>query len=583
MQRDERDDTLAARPWSRGRRLMVRLPVFVILLGMLVYVSDATTVPWNNEPTGRTIATLSEDTAVTFANPNHAVLHTAGDFAVDTTTVTYTATRPSTGETQRIRMLIRTPRQLPGGASPAAGLPGIVFMHGAGHGGTPDDSFGDIAERMTSAGFVTAVIDKPVWSTNDITRDYPASAMAYDQAIELLRAMPQVDDGKVGIYATSESTWIASYLLEQDPHVAFQILLSPMVYSPRDSLGFLAAQDFTLVGAHEGYQSIVRRVFNADATVIGLTNFDLDDIATPEAYSIPTLVAYGSKDVMTAQVDGVQTILDLAFQADNANVTVREYPIANHVMRLGSNEDADTPFADRYVTDTIDWAWGTLTGLTQTSERVAGGTIYQSIAVPDDLTARRGLTVYGLLLHVSMIVTLLIDMVVALIAMGYSIRWRLRKLRARRQGQDDASGRTTALGFSHGFGTALSALTLTTWGTMLLFAAGLGQVIMGVVSLAWGDAPAGHPGIMRWSWPVIQIVCTLVVWAWSGVFERLIEVATERGVLTWPPRKGSIRDIVTGREPVLASTRLGRVLFWATAVAMFHILLFFAFWGLFVY
>ena len=40
---------------------------------------------------------------------------------------------------------------------------------------------------------------------------------------------------------------------------------------------------------------------------------------------------------------------------------------------------------------------------------------------------------------------------------------------------------------------------------------------------------------------------------------------------------------MTGRDPVLASTRLGRVLFWVTAVTMLSVLLMFAFWGLFVY
>lgn len=572
------------RPWSLGRRLMLRLPIAVILLGALVYISNATTVPWNNEPTGQTIATLSADTAVTFDNPSHITLHTTGDFAVEERDITFDATRPSTGEIQRIHMRIRMPQTREGGPQvPSSGLSGIVFMHGAGHGGTPDDSFGDIATSMTSAGFVTAVIDKPVWSTNDLTRDYPASAAAYDQAVNLLRAMPQVDDTQVGIYATSESTWIANYLLEQDARIAFQILLSPMVYTPRQSLGFLAAQDFALVGANDGYQSIVRRVFNADTSLLGLTNFDLQGLLNPRAYAIPTFVAYGSKDVMTAQVDGTQTILELAHQAGNRNVTVRSYPIANHVMRLGSNEEVDTPFADEYVTDITNWVAGITAGLTQTSERVAGGTIYQSIAVPDDLQSRRGLTVYGLGLHVSMIVTLLVDLVVAIIAMIRSIRWRIHVRRALRRGEEILRQPTTALGFSHGFGTALLTLTLTTWGTVLLFAAGLGQVIMGVVRLAWGAAPDEQPGIMQWSWPVIQVVCTLVVWAWSGVFARLIEVASDRGILAWPPRKGSIHDIVTGREPVLASTRLGRVLFWTTVAAMLHILLFFAFWGLFVY
>ena len=60
---------------------------------------------------------------------------------------------------------------------------------------------------------------------------------------------------------------------------------------------------------------------------------------------------------------------------------------------------------------------------------------------------------------------------------------------------------------------------------------------MGVVKLAWGSAPVENPGVMYWSWPVIQIVCVAVVWAWSRVFMRLIEEATHRGIAQWPPRK----------------------------------------------
>ena len=84
--------------------------------------------------------------------------------------------------------------------------------------------------------------------------------------------------------------------------------------------------------------------------------------------------------------------------------------------------------------------------------------------------------------------------------------------------------------------------------TFVLFCAGLGDVIMGVVKLAWGSAPVENPGVMYWSWPVIQIVCVAVVWAWSRVFMRLIEEATHRGIAQWPPRKGAIGEIVSGRS-----------------------------------
>lgn len=570
---------------------MVSLPIFIILIGVLVSISNLTTVPWNIEPTGQSMATLADDTEVTFDNPSGETLPAKGTYEVTERYITLNMTsdgnltkesgargKANADGVQAIKVLIREPQNASGKR------PGVVFMHGAGY-GTCDNSFGDVASGMASAGFVTAVLDKPVWNTTDINRDYPASAKAYDQVIEYLRDQSDVDEAKVGIYATSESTWISSYLLEDDPDIAFQILLSPMVFSPRQSLGFFVTQDFTLVGANEGYQSIVQRVFSADTGLFGLNNFDLATLK-PAAYAVPTYVAYGSKDVMTAQVDGVRAILYNAHKADNWNVTVRSYPVANHVLRLGDESEAGTPFADAYVDDLIDWAVGTSAGLTQTSEKVAGTNLYQSIGLPGALKARRVGTIYGVILHVTVVLLLLASIVLALVALGRKIaadaRWRREKREAKRAGMLIPE-RPVVLGFAHGFGNALLTLTLTTLATLLIFFAGLGQVVMGVVKLAWGGAPTETPGVMYWSWPVIQVVSVLVLWAWSRVFMHLIEVASARGLIQIPPRRESVRDIVTGADPVLASTRLGRVLFWLVAFTMLYILLVFAFWGLFIY
>ena len=570
---------------------MVSLPIFIILIGVLVSISNLTTVPWNIEPTGQSMATLTDDTEVTFDNPSGETLPAKGTYEVTERYITLNMTgdgnltkesgargKANADGVQAIKVLIREPQNASGKR------PGVVFMHGAGY-GTCDNSFGDVASGMASAGFVTAVLDKPVWNTTDINRDYPASAKAYDQVIEYLRDQSDVDEAKVGIYATSESTWISSYLLEDDPDIAFQILLSPMVFSPRQSLGFFVTQDFTLVGANEGYQSIVQRVFSADTGLFGLNNFDLATLK-PAAYAVPTYVAYGSKDVMTAQVDGVRASLYNAHKADNWNVTVRSYPVANHVLRLGDESEAGTPFADAYVDDLIDWAVGTSAGLTQTSEKVAGTNLYQSIGLPGALKARRVGTIYGVILHVTVVLLLLASIVLALVALGRKIaadaRWRREKREAKRAGMLIPE-RPVVLGFAHGFGNALLTLTLTTLATLLIFFAGLGQVIMGVVKLAWGGAPTETPGVMYWSWPVIQVVSVLVLWAWSRVFMHLIEVASVRGLIQIPPRRESVRDIVTGADPVLASTRLGRILFWLVAFTMLYILLVFAFWGLFIY
>ncbi|MDB6734997.1 alpha/beta hydrolase family protein [Bifidobacterium longum] len=590
-QEEEHRLTVRSKPWTSTHRLMVSLPIFIILIGVLVSISNLTTVPWNIEPTGQSMATLTDDTEVTFDNPSGETLPAKGTYEVTERYITLNMTgdgnltkesgargKANADGVQAIKVLIREPQNASGKR------PGVVFMHGAGY-GTCDNSFGDVASGMASAGFVTAVLDKPVWNTTDINRDYPASAKAYDQVIEYLRDQSDVDEAKVGIYATSESTWISSYLLEDDPDIAFQILLSPMVFSPRQSLGFFVTQDFTLVGANEGYQSIVQRVFSADTGLFGLNNFDLATLK-PAAYAVPTYVAYGSKDVMTAQVDGVRAILYNAHKADNWNVTVRSYPVANHVLRLGDESEAGTPFADAYVDDLIDWAVGTSAGLTQTSEKVAGTNLYQSIGLPGALKARRVGTIYGVILHVTVVLLLLASIVLALVALGRKIaadaRWRREKREAKHAGMLIPE-RPVVLGFAHGFGNALLTLTLTTLATLLIFFAGLGQVIMGVVKLAWGGAPTETPGVMYWSWPVIQVVSVLVLWAWSRVFMHLIEVASVRGLIQIPPRRESVRDIVTGADPVLASTRLGRILFWLVAFTMLYILLVFAFWGLFIY
>ncbi|MDB6890776.1 alpha/beta hydrolase family protein [Bifidobacterium longum] len=590
-QEEEHRLTVRSKPWTSTHRLMVSLPIFIILIGVLVSISNLTTVPWNIEPTGQSMATLTDDTEVTFDNPSGETLPAKGTYEVTERYITLNMTgdgnltkesgargKANADGVQAIKVLIREPQNASGKR------PGVVFMHGAGY-GTCDNSFGDVASGMASAGFVTAVLDKPVWNTTDINRDYPASAKAYDQVIEYLRDQSDVDEAKVGIYATSESTWISSYLLEDDPDIAFQILLSPMVFSPRQSLGFFVTQDFTLVGANEGYQSIVQRVFSADTGLFGLNNFDLATLK-PAAYAVPTYVAYGSKDVMTAQVDGVRAILYNAHKADNWNVTVRSYPVANHVLRLGDESEAGTPFADAYVDDLIDWAVGTSAGLTQTSEKVAGTNLYQSIGLPGALKARRVGTIYGVILHVTVVLLLLASIVLALVALGRKIaadaRWRREKREAKHAGML-IPGRPVVLGFAHGFGNALLTLTLTTLATLLIFFAGLGQVIMGVVKLAWGGAPTETPGVMYWSWPVIQVVSVLVLWAWSRVFMHLIEAASVRGLIQIPPRRESVRDIVTGADPVLASTRLGRILFWLVTFTMLYILLVFAFWGLFIY
>ena len=155
---------------------------------------------------------------------------------------------------------------------------------------------------------------------------------------------------------------------------------------------------------------------------------------------------------MTAQVEGTEKIIDMAHKAGNWDVTVRTYPIANHVLRLGDESNSGTPFADAYVDDVISWAVGITRGLQQTSERVAGTNLYQSIAVPLELQANSGLTIYLVVLHTSMVLLLLVIGVLWLIVL-------VRKIWAH------AHRRRYVLGLRPVFKNALITLAVATMAT----------------------------------------------------------------------------------------------------------------------
>ncbi len=112
-------------------------------------------------------------------------------------------------------------------------------------------------------------------------------------------------------------------------------------------------------------------------------------------------------------------------------------------------------------------------GLEQTSERVAGTNLYQSIAVPLELRANSGLTIYLVVLHASMVLLLLVIGVLWLIVLVRKIWARAHRCRY-------------VLGLRPVFKNALITLAVATMVTFVLFGAGLGEVVMGVVKLSVG-------------------------------------------------------------------------------------------------
>ena len=106
---------------------MVSLPIFIILIGVLVSISNLTTVPWNIEPTGQSMATLTDDTEVTFDNPSGETLPAKGTYEVTERYITLNMTgdgnltkesgargKANADGVQAIKVLIREPQNASG-------------------------------------------------------------------------------------------------------------------------------------------------------------------------------------------------------------------------------------------------------------------------------------------------------------------------------------------------------------------------------------------------------------------------------------------------------------------------------------
>lgn len=590
-----------AAPWSFKGRLAATLPIFLLLLALLFGISTATNVTWNSNAgqSDRTIASISPSTAVRFRPTPRSVdcrggkkeglcalSETGRRYRIGKKVLRTTVVRRHTGERQSIRLLLRYPVGFRGKA------PGLLLMHGAGS-HTITDSFTDVATHFTSAGYYTMAVDKPVWKTNAATRDYSSMADGYEKAIRILRAQPGVDPDAVGCYATSESGWILPQMLEQDRRIAFQILNSPMLFSPRVELGFFVIQDFAIVGSNPGYQGIVRRALETDIHSLGLTDPDISPFDT-RSFSIPTFYAEGGRDTMTPQVDGTLRILRLAQKAGNQNVVVRNYPLANHILRIGSQAEPGTKFADGFLHDILVWSNGTVRHERQIAPKVAGDDIHQPIRMPVDAHASRVRAVYLVLLHALAMLGLLVVIVFTLVVLVQKLVRRLRHLPARPL-------------FVPGFGRTLGLVAGTTIVAVGFFALGLAVTIWRVVELDWGSV-VQKGGMADWSWYVAQFSCLIVVWSWSSILASFLEIAMRHGKFAWArrfrprhwrhlatqerstggtsgasARQASSEAVEYESGPIIALNREGEAYAGTVMASMFLFLLVFAYWGLFIY
>ena len=564
--------------WSAVIRFTSTLCIFIVLMVLLALASQAAKVSWSDKPLNRTIQPVTSNTAVDMVPDSRsiqctpsqkaaqvglcALSLTTGKYKVGLKLEEFTGVEEKTGYKQTIRILMHYP------IGDKGEMPGIIFLSGAGT-GSATAAFQDQANYFASAGFLAATIDKPVWKTTPITRDYPSMAKVYEQAINMMRQFPGVDPNAIGVHCDSESGWIEPYILDMDHKIAFQILASPMLFEPKRAMAFVGAQDFSIIGANPGYQSMVRKVFSIDFPDLGLPNGDCNPFNS-RSFAIPTFLAYGSKDVMTSQVDGMTKIMQMAQAAGNENFVLRDYPFADHILRIGNGAAGDTTLADHYLQETLAWSAGMVLGYRQTAPKVAGHEIYQSIGLPVIHADPVGMW-YAIVIHSLLILFIIVTVVYSLVVLGYKIAAIARR-------------RKNPVAFAGNFAKDILFAAIASFGALWLFVAAVSQIIVRVTFLAWGAAPK-IGGMVYWSWYVIQAACVVVVWTWSMVLTTLLETMSLKGWFRSKKKSKTQRQIefLENRSHFLAASKMGMGYIVVLAISMLLVLLVLAFWGLFLY
>ena len=268
---------------------------------------------------------------------------------------------------------------LPEGEGP---FPVVVFVHGDGP--IERTGFGlylPLMERMLRAGYATFAWDKP--GTGESTGEIDRSRLQEQRtqilldAIEVMKAHPDIDPQRIGLWGASQADYIMPRALAKSKDIAFMICVSCPGMAGVDQMAYLIASQGTCAGIPDEKADQLRRLLSelervrmystyaeylkyrevlADLTAIGsnpsegyrpeiipeaawLAN-DPDNeswwnpMEVIEQVTIPVLAFFGEKDTQVDPIQGAHAYREALERAGNSNSRVELITGVNHIMLL---------------------------------------------------------------------------------------------------------------------------------------------------------------------------------------------------------------------------------------------------------
>ncbi len=297
--------------------------------------------------------------------------------------------------------------RLPEGEAP---YPVVIFVHGDGpNNRTSGVTYPPIMERMRRAGYATFAWDKPGTgeSTGQIDRSRVGEQRARIvlDAIETLKARPDIDRGRIGLWGISQAGFVMPRVLAKSEDVAFMIAVScPGTPGVNQGAHLVAAQaacegipDETVkemehllsaIERVETYEEYVEHKKRLDALpgIDQAAFFGYRKGARPESewhapnlegeyfwdpmeavgkVSIPILAVFGEKDTQIDPVQAAQAYREVLARAGNPASRVEVIPGTDHNIILSEtgclkernnrSRRGWTNYAPRYLDLVEEW------------------------------------------------------------------------------------------------------------------------------------------------------------------------------------------------------------------------------------
>ncbi|WP_112140520.1 alpha/beta hydrolase family protein [Glycomyces dulcitolivorans] len=251
----------------------------------------------------------------------------------------------------------------------AQGLPGVVFVHGAGP-GPARDKYRANAEAFAEAGIVAMVYDKRGAEDGYSQIDGSIADLADDAnaAVEALRERPEANPELVGLHGHSEGAWTVIEAAARSDAAAFVITSGGSGLTPEATQAWMNRSELARQGVDDRLGAPLGERFIAALVADDLFRLaGYDPVPPLTELDRPFLGVFAEFDLNTPSGPTMERYRDALDAGGNANYALRVIPGVDHRMvptvdgTKGEDYDRDN-LAPAYVETVTGWIHGLAAG-----------------------------------------------------------------------------------------------------------------------------------------------------------------------------------------------------------------------------